>query len=330
MLKSKSKYYYDKLDEESKKIYNSILSAWEARNPNASFKMNPVSKSKDIQKILKYIEIDNPGLFYVDFKRLSVGGFAIMGSVNAKFLYDNNQIDNMEKQFESVISSVLAANDFNSMDNYNKEIALYDYLVKNVSFAFNGSNDETTSITGALLFEKAVCEGYSKTFKLLCDNCGLPSIIVTGTAALPNKQEEHHVWNMVMLDNGFAHVDVTWDSANRGNSETSYDNFNLTDEDAANDHTWNTALLPPCNSSGLNYFIKNELCAADRDEFINIVKSQAQLGKKTISVKLTGREVTHDWMVKATNEAMKGIAGDSQRIGFRYNINRRIASINLS
>jgi len=71
MMKNISRYYYTRLDSESKHIYNSILSAWEARIPAPSFAVNTVNV-KSIEKIIQYVELDNPHLFYVDFKSISV------------------------------------------------------------------------------------------------------------------------------------------------------------------------------------------------------------------------------------------------------------------
>jgi hypothetical protein len=60
MLKSKSRYYYKQLDDSGKHVYNVILSAWEARNPNPSFTMNTQNAQADINKILKYIDKMSP------------------------------------------------------------------------------------------------------------------------------------------------------------------------------------------------------------------------------------------------------------------------------
>jgi len=329
MLKSKSKYYYSKLDEENKKIYDTILCAWEAKKQSASFSMNPLSKYIDVQKVLEYIKLDNPGLFYVDYKQISAGGFASMMTINSNFLYSVKQIDDIEKQIDAVISSLISSGNFKTLDNYNKEIALYDFLVKNTAYSFGVTNDETTSIVGALLSKKAVCEGYSKALKLLCDSCGLSCIIVTGSAKPHDRQEERHAWNIIKIDGSCAHVDVTWDSNNRGSSDTCYDNFNLTDDDASKDHVWNKTLLPACVSPQLNYYIKNNLCASNRDEYMNIVKTQAKAGKKIIVLKMTGKEAQNDQLMKAANEALIGITKPGQRIGFRYSPNRRAVTVSL-
>lgn len=47
-----------------------------------------------------------------------------------------------------------------------------------------------------------VCEGYAKSFKVLCDRINVPCITVSSNT---------HMWNMVLLDNAWYFVDCTWD-----------------------------------------------------------------------------------------------------------------------
>gem|GEM_PF-4014825 len=93
MLKSKSKFYYSRLDNTAKRIYNVVLSALEARNSNPSFMVNPLASKPDIQKILQYISHDNPGLFYVDFSHFLIRSSLTSVSLQINFLYNNRQID---------------------------------------------------------------------------------------------------------------------------------------------------------------------------------------------------------------------------------------------
>jgi len=204
MLKSKSK-----LDNDSKLVYDNILSAWETYNPNPSFQIN---KNVNMQKIFEYIKYDNPGLFFIDFKNIAVSGSGSSVKVQTNFLYNKKQINNMEKQIEAIIVSILSSDKFKSSDNYNKEIILHDYLTENIVYTMNNSTNETTSIAGAFITKKAVCEGFAKAFKLLCDNAGLSCIFVSGKAVSPQ----------------------------------------------------------------LNYYLKNKLCAASREEFIKFIKEQGK------------------------------------------------------
>lgn len=62
----------------------------------------------------------------------------------------------------------------------------------------------------------AVCDGYSKLFKTLCDYAGIPSEVITGYARGytegENKFRSNHNWNAVLIDSVWRLVDVTWAS----------------------------------------------------------------------------------------------------------------------
>ena len=62
----------------------------------------------------------------------------------------------------------------------------------------------------------AVCDGYARLFKALCDYAGLKSAIVTGFAkgdlSRQIKFNCNHTWNAVYLDSGWKLLDVTWAS----------------------------------------------------------------------------------------------------------------------
>lgn len=61
---------------------------------------------------------------------------------------------------------------------------------------------------GALVEEKAVCEGYARAFQLLCRRVGIPCTTVNGIDTATNTA---HMWNLVTLGGESYHVDVTWD-----------------------------------------------------------------------------------------------------------------------
>jgi transglutaminase/protease-like cytokinesis protein 3 len=77
------------------------------------------------------------------------------------------------------------------------------------------SADEMTAIK-VLKKRTAVCDGYSKLFKTLCDYAGVRSEIITGYARGymqgENKFRSNHNWNAVMIDSVWNLVDVTWAS----------------------------------------------------------------------------------------------------------------------
>ncbi len=62
----------------------------------------------------------------------------------------------------------------------------------------------------------AVCDGYAKLFKTLCDYAGLKAVVITGYAKGRMERNErfrtNHTWNAVMIDGIWQLLDVTWAS----------------------------------------------------------------------------------------------------------------------
>lgn len=77
------------------------------------------------------------------------------------------------------------------------------------------SANEMTAIK-TLKKRSAVCDGYAKLFKTLCDYAGLRSEVITGYARGyiegENKFRSNHTWNAVMIDSTWKLIDVTWGS----------------------------------------------------------------------------------------------------------------------
>lgn len=66
-----------------------------------------------------------------------------------------------------------------------------------------------------------VCEGYAKAFKVLCDQAGIPCVLVSGTAKSSDSAEaEPHMWNYVQIGNAWYAVDVTWNDPVPSNSSS--------------------------------------------------------------------------------------------------------------
>jgi hypothetical protein len=70
----------------------------------------------------------------------------------------------------------------------------------------------------------AVCDGYARLFKTLCDYAGLKSEIITGFARSGHQKnfKSNHRWNAVMIDSTWHLLDVTWAS---GHSTFNSDDF---------------------------------------------------------------------------------------------------------
>ena len=79
-------------------------------------------------------------------------------------------------------------------------------------------NRSATEMTARRVMRRriAVCDGYARLFKALCDYMGVQSEIVTGYASgyveRPGRFRTNHSWNAVRIDSNWHLVDATWAS----------------------------------------------------------------------------------------------------------------------
>ena len=110
----------------------------------------------------------------------------------------------IEQAAQAVISSVITSD----MTQLQQIVAIHDYLVLNCSYdtsvETNSAPHDAYTAYGALVKQKAVCQGYAAAFQLLMQKLGIPGLVVQSTAM-------NHAWNMVRYNGEWYHVDATWD-----------------------------------------------------------------------------------------------------------------------
>lgn len=165
---------------------------------------------------------------------------------------DLSQLSKEDRKIYEAAEKVLKKVVKDGMSDYEKELAIYDWVVNNVDYDWTHQDHrketprESFTPYGGLVDRTAVCLGYATTFQLLCDLAGVECITVPGAAF---ESREDHGWNMVRLDGEWYCVDATWDAnvrerGGRGRPED-WDFFNVTSDDmAASDHQWDYANTP--------------------------------------------------------------------------------------
>lgn len=97
-------------------------------------------------------------------------------------------------------------------------------------------------LSGLLDGTSPVCEGYAKSFQLLCHRIGVPCVTVSGSG---------HMWNAVQADGQWYYVDVTWNDPSNMNYAYSTREYFLITSFSDNSHSVNQGLAaPPIASSG--------------------------------------------------------------------------------
>lgn len=97
--------------------------------------------------------------------------------------------------------------------NYAKLKYIHDYVCKTAYYKTTASGSDIYS-AGPVFTGKAgvVCEGYAKSFKVLCDLVGIESVCVSGKAVNSCGERKKHMWNYVKMEDGAWYlVDCTWD-----------------------------------------------------------------------------------------------------------------------
>lgn len=144
------------------------------------------------------------------------------------------------------------------MSSYDKEAAIYAWVVQNVGYDWTHQDimaetpRESFGPYGGLVNHSAVCLGYATSFQLLADLSGLECITVVGASF---SSEEDHAWNMVRLDGNWYCLDTTWDANAREQGlypdGWTWRFFNVTsDYMARSNHQWDYANIPEAVTEG--------------------------------------------------------------------------------
>ena len=144
-----------------------------------------------------------------------------------------NATGNMEdiKGAVAAAKSALEAAPYNLKDNstvYDKVKAIHDYLCNTVQYANGdlGPRRYQTAYSALVSPYITVCAGYSKAFKLLCNEFSVDCVLVSGQGGSPGSMQAH-MWNYVHMDNGkWYAVDCTWDDqTEKSTGQIFYDFF---------------------------------------------------------------------------------------------------------
>lgn len=95
--------------------------------------------------------------------------------------------------------------------------SLFRWVTDNISYSYSQRRSEPKYV---IKKREAVCSGYSKLLKELCDISGIECVVISGySKSDPNKtigkiEKTDHAWNAVKLYNNWYLVDATWAAGN--------------------------------------------------------------------------------------------------------------------
>ncbi len=188
---------------------------------------------------------------------------------------DASKLKGEDKKTYDMAKEILERETRKCKNNYEKEVAIYNWMFENIKQGASGSvimpNSNSNEFTpyGVLTGKNAVCVGYATTFRLFMNMLGMDCHIV---------HNEYHSWDMVQLDDGaWYQVDIYTDVSNGSR----YYNFNMNDVVAKSEHEWDGSALPEAKGTKYLYPVRN---AKEVKDFCEIPK----LMKKALDRKKSG------------------------------------------
>ena len=132
--------------------------------------------------------------------------------VNKK--YSDEKIMTINNKVLEILNSL----NLEGLSDIDKIKAVHDYIINNTSYDKEGANGndtpyDSTSAYGTLIENFSVCSGYSDAMAIFLDILKIPNLKITS---------DNHIWNLVMVDGKYLHLDLTWDDVDNPKYKNNY------------------------------------------------------------------------------------------------------------
>ncbi len=270
--------------EPQRKVYDTIVS-YSAEADRDEFDLGEAGKD-DFEIALNAFTADHPEVFWID----SASGYTFYEyedrlCASLRYTTSGGELEKQRTELDAAVEKAAEGAPDNA-DDFEVELYLNDYLTDNCAYKTDAGNKH--SAYGALVGEGAVCDGYSHAFQLLCRRLGIECTVIEGTSDFNNDAENGHMWNCILLDCNWYHIDVTWnDSTDSACGVEHYFYVNLTDKQILTDHKISAGYsqrdseksiffnvyVPKCDSTELNYMTLNFVTIKDPSDDDQILAS---------------------------------------------------------
>jgi hypothetical protein len=218
------------------------------------------------------------------------------------YLIEKSSREQMQRELDLKIDEIINKS-MEYSTAYSKVEFFNNYICDNTEY--NENADLCQTVYGCLIKGQALCEGYSRAFKLLCNKVGIRCDLVYGES-----ENENHMWNCVGIGNNYSHTDVTW---NDNGEEYRYMYLNMTDAQAKADRYFfpHFSEFPKgsikngdiinfvnhkCDYQGNSYYSKNGLVLNGENpkKIAAKIKKAAQEGKDSIQLMIYDEKILNE------------------------------------
>lgn len=271
-------YYFEQLSDISKTVYSAIYSdplntegisirlpeavavtVEDGEDEDAAKERLQASLLSEIQPALDALAYDHPE---IDWIRMGDGGgstfqFTPKSDENRiyidelHFILVTEEREGGAEAHRDALKAAIGAIEITGESRYEILLSIQTAICELTVYELNGIYAHDAA--GVFLKGEAVCDGYAKAFKLLCDRYGIPCIIVAGTA-VQSGGSEAHAWNYVQMEDGLWYaVDVTWNDNESGTPDADYFLVGSETKKSPFSSAFSESHLPKGHFSGGNY-----------------------------------------------------------------------------
>lgn len=258
---SEGKYAYEKLDTNTKLVYDEIVYAIQNRKKDVRIATSDIGTMELAYQAVRYDHCEFFWLNKFSYVTYTKNKKITAIDITPTYSMTPEEQKKMQAKIDKEADRMLKNVPKNGTD-YDKALYVYETLVTDVDYEEYSKNNQ--NIISAFINHKTICQGYAYATQYLLEKLGIQCTTVEGTA-----DGENHAWNLVMLDGSYYYIDTTWGNSQyiylRSGSDTEdepkkkyvdYDYFAATSETIFQTHKADTRIaLPDCNATKDNYYI---------------------------------------------------------------------------
>lgn len=193
------------------------------------------------------------------------------------------------EQIYSAVAGFISGNISDDMSDYDKELAVHDYIIGNCVYGYPDNEDDAYTAYGALVLGESVCDGYAEAFFLIMSCLGVKCDIVVGST-----DEGLHAWNQVEIGGEWYNVDLTWDDSLPDMGDyIKHTYVNVSDKLLESTHDWERQFYRECSSDTYNFYKKSFFMYDSMEEYEDRIGIQIG-SRKLIEAAVRTDESTFD------------------------------------
>ena len=263
----KTDYAYSTLtDDYVKKLYNQISDNIDSEYEPSFYAEGNLSEYQITQAVEAY-KNDHPEVFWLK-SYYEYENFDYETGIWLTYTMSGDKLVTAKKKFNTAVDTISKSVPYGT--ECEREEYIHNYIINNCDYDEEAAESEEVQgnendAYGVFVDGKAVCEGYSKAFQILCNKADIDCIQLMGIV-----DSDNHVWNCVKIGGDWYQIDVTWDDVDDFIYD-SHEYFNLTDslmyeertlspkyseidaESFLNLKSWCNFYVPKCTAEKYNY-----------------------------------------------------------------------------